>query len=217
MLHINLSTRPFYNQRAVRAALALAGAAALGLSVFTAARLVSLTRAQRDLAARAADADRRAQERRAEAERLLASVDRAEVEAVRLAVQEANRLIERRAFSWTVLFDRFEATLPANVRITGVSPQADAEGRLVLAVTVLSRDVADLDAFIQRLEETGAFRAVLARQEEVLPDGMLRSMVQGYYGATTAAAPPSSEPSGEPHEEERGSPPAGAGPPGASR
>ena len=44
------------------------------------------------------------------------------------AAREANQLIDRRAFSWTDLFNRFEETLPADVRIVAVTPQVDTRG-----------------------------------------------------------------------------------------
>ena len=38
------------------------------------------------------------------------------------AAREANLLIDRRTFSWTELFNQFEATLPADVRISTITP-----------------------------------------------------------------------------------------------
>ena len=48
MLRTNLSTRPFYNERAVRAALAALGALALGLTVFNAYEIIRLRAANSD-------------------------------------------------------------------------------------------------------------------------------------------------------------------------
>lgn len=211
MLRTNLSTRPFYNQRAIRAGLAVIGAAALAFTVYNAVQIVSLTREQRRLSNEATAAEARARELRRTGQQLRAELDRGEVEAVRLAATEANALIARRAFSWTSLFGHFEQTLPADVRIISVAPQADSEGRLMLAIAVNSRRVEDLDEFIRALEATGAFRAVLARQEEVMPDGLLRSIIQGYYGATAASPVLTSEPSEAATPQESG-PPATGGP-----
>jgi Tfp pilus assembly protein PilN len=194
MLRTNLSTRPFYNERAVRATLGALALLALGLSVYNAAEMAALTRERASLSASAGAAERRAAELRREGERLRAAVDRAEVEALQSAATEANLLIDRRTFSWTGLFNQLEATLPDEVRITSITPQADGAGRLMLAVVVVSRRVEDLDTFIRRLEGTGAFRAVLTRQEEVAADGLRRSVIQGYYGATAAGPALTSDP-----------------------
>jgi Tfp pilus assembly protein PilN len=105
-----------------------------------------------------------------------------------MAAEEANRLIDQRAFSWTDLFNQFEKTLPAEVRIAAVTPQIDANGRMVVSVTVISRRVEDLDGFIDALEKTGAFEGVLSRQELAQEDGTLRSIIQGYYNASGGAA-----------------------------
>jgi hypothetical protein len=86
------------------------------------------------------------------------------------------------------------------VRIASVTPQIDQAGRMLVAVTVVSRRVEDLDGFIEALEKTGAFQEVLSRQEVAQEDGTLRSVIQGYYrvagspGQQAAAAPPASEP-----------------------
>lgn len=184
MLRTNLSTRPFYNTRVVRVALAVALAGVLAFTAYNAAEVAALTSRQRYLAAQANADERRARELRSEGQSLRTALERSEVEGVQLAAREANQLIDRRAFSWTELFNQFEATLPGDVRITSVTPQSDSDGRMMLSVNVISRRVEDLDAFIRRLEETGSFRSVLTRQEEVMPDGMLRSAIQGYYGTT---------------------------------
>ncbi len=196
MLHTNLSTRPFYNERAVRALIALVALAVLVLSGYNAAQMVSLTRQQRELSVQAAEAERQARDLRVESERMRAALDRGQVESLQRAAAEANRLIDKRTFSWTRLFNQFEATLPGDVRITSVTPQSDSEGRLLLAVNVVSRRIEDLDTFIRQLEGTGAFRAVMTRQEERLQDGSLRSAIQGYYGEAAGVVVPESEPEG---------------------
>ena len=81
-------------------------------------------------------------------------INRDQLAAVQAAAREANQLIDRRAFSWTDLFNRFEETLPGDVRIAAVPPQVDPQGRMLVAVTVISRRVEDLDGFIEALEKT---------------------------------------------------------------
>jgi hypothetical protein len=78
------------------------------------------------------------------------------------------------------------------VRIAGVSPNLDSEGRMLVDIMVLSRRVDDLNEFIEALEATGHFTAVLARSNQVAEDGTWHSALQGYYGVPAAdAAPPS--------------------------
>ena len=63
-----------------------------------------------------------------------------------------------------------------------MQPQIDDQGRMLVAVTVISKRVEDLDSFIEELERTRAFRerALAAGRSE--DDGALRSVIQGYYG-----------------------------------
>lgn len=202
MLRTNLATRPFYNQRAVRVGLAAAALLAVVWSLYTAARIVSLTARNADLSARAATAEARVQELANQSRQIRQSLNRADVSATETAAREANLLIDRRAFSWTSLFNRFEETLPGDVRITAVQPQIDRDGRFVLAINVLSRSVEAVDAFISELEKSGAFHNTLPVSEQLQQDDTFRSVIQTRYTPSTAKPAATSEPgeSGEPRE-----------------
>ena len=203
MLRTNLSTRPFYNQRGVRLVLGLVAVVAVGLTVYNVAaiwRLSAQSAGQRQAAERN---ERDSRGLRDQARTIRQSLDRTALDAVQAAAREANELIDRRAFSWTDLFNRFETTLPADVRIASVQPETNKDGRMLVAVTVVSRKIEDLDQFIEALEKTGAFSEVLSRQENAEEDGTLKSLIQGFYGPPAAAAinspstvpaPPASEP-----------------------
>ena len=195
MLRTNLATRPFYNERAVRLGIA-AGIVLVGaLTAFNAGQILMLSQRNTELTTRASTAEARSRSLREQASALRKTVDQGDVSVVQAAAREANLLIERRAFSWTDLFNRFEETLPADVRIAAVQPQLDDQGRMLVAVTVVSKRVEDLDAFIEELERTRAFRGVLSRQDVSEEDGALRSVIQGYYGPD-AAVPASQTPAG---------------------
>jgi hypothetical protein len=182
MLRTNLATRPFYNERAVRLGIAAVVIAVAVLTAYNAAEILTLSQRNTDLATRTSTAEARSRSLREQASALRKTVDQGDIAVVQAAAREANLLIERRAFSWTDLFNRFEETLPPNVRIAAVQPQIDDQGRMLVAVTVISKRVEDLDSFIEELERTRAFRSVLSRQEVSEDDGALRSVIQGYYG-----------------------------------
>jgi Tfp pilus assembly protein PilN len=201
MLRTNLSTRPFYNERAVRAGIAAIVLLAIGLTAFNAVELWRLQRSNRELSQMVADSEREARDLRQRAQAIRQGIDRTRLEVVNIAAQEANALIDRRAFSWTDLLNHFQATLPADVRITAVQPQIDQAGRMLVAITAISRKNEDLDAFMDALEQSGVFRQVLSRQDAVEEDGTLRSVLQAYYGAassadTDAVPPPATSDSG---------------------
>jgi len=182
MLQTNLSTRPFYNVRAVQVVLGLLGAIVVGVTLFNLVQIARLTGSQRTLGASAAQAEQEAAQLRAEAARVRAQINPQELEVVAGAAREANSIIDRRAFSWTRLFGEFEATLPADVRITAVRPRLQ-NGNFVVAVGVEARRAEDLDAFIEALEKTGSFHNVLSLQEQTSEQGLIQAIIEGTYVA----------------------------------
>jgi len=190
---VNLSTRPFYNERLVRVVLGLVSLLVLGLTAFNVIQVMRLTSRDAEIRSQADAAEADAARLRSQAQVIRQTINREQLAAVQTAAREANQLIDRRAFSWTDLFNRFEATLPGDVRIASVTPQLDQQGRLLVAITVVSRRVEELDGFIEALEKTGAFREVLSRQEEAQEDGTLKSIIQGYYRPATIPPAPAPE------------------------
>ena len=182
MLRTNLSTRPFYNERVVRVAIGVAVLLTAALTAFNAAEILSLNQRSRALAEEAEVAEGKARDLRAQALVIRQSLNKQQLEAVQEAAREANVLIDRRAFSWTDLFNRFEETLPADIRIVAVAPQVDNAGRTLVAVTVISKEP-DIEPFFERLEATGAFSDMIGRNSTPEEDGTTRTVAQGYYNA----------------------------------
>jgi hypothetical protein len=193
MLHTNLSTRPFYNIRAVQALLGAVTALVMLLTMFNVVRLLQLGTSQRSLGARAVEAQTEAARLRSDAARIRAQVDAKELEVVSNAAREANAIIDMRAFSWSELFAQFEATLPENARITAVQPRVENDGRLLVSIRVEARQVQDLERFLDALEMTGTFQNVLTTDEQTTTDGLLEAIVEARYvqpmGETAASKP----------------------------
>jgi len=186
MLRTNLSTRPFYNERLVSALLGLAALVILALTVFNVAQVTSLTRRNAGLSGSVGQAETEAAELRQKAARARGQVDRQRLQAVLEASQEANRLIDRRVFSWTGLLNQLETTLPPDVRIQTIRPSTD-DDVLTIAMTVFARRPEDIDTFIERLEGTGSFRNVVPKQDTTTPEGLLEVLLEGQYIAAGAA------------------------------
>jgi hypothetical protein len=192
VLRTNLATRPFYNDRAVRAGLLVLALVAVGLTIFNAIEILRLESAGREARQLVAQNAEQAREMRDKARDIRQSINQAQLALVQTAAREANVLIDRRAFSWTALLNQFQLTLPADVRITGVSPDINDQGRMMVDITVFARRVDDLSEFVEALESTGHFTEVLSRTYNVEEDGTWRADLQGYYGVpATDAAPPS--------------------------
>lgn len=190
MIRNNLSTRPFYNVAAVRLWLAIAGALALAATVFNVTQVLRYSNSNTELVTRASNDEARAAEMRRNAQKLRASVDAAQVDSVSVDARQANDLIDRRTFSWTALFNRFERTLPDDVRITAVHPAIDKNRRIVLTVSVLARGVDDVNQFMENLDQTHAFFELRSRQEQTNDEGQIESVLEMIYRPPAAAGEP---------------------------
>ena len=162
MLRTNLATRPFYNEGAVRLVLLGLGLVVVAATLFNVARVIQLSRRDTQLVTQASRDEARATELRAAATRLRASVDPKTIERASTEARQANNLIDRRVFSWTDLFNRFETTLPEDVRITTIRPKVDPLRVILLTVIVSARAREDLNQFNDILEGNGYFRDLLA-------------------------------------------------------
>ena len=178
---INLSTRPFYNERAVHAALALVAAVVLALSAFNLWQVYVLSGRHAEVQGRLSRAESKTRELRDQATVIRRSINPRELEATVAAAREANVLIERRVFSWTEVLNQFETTLPASVRISSVRPRVERDGTMMVDVVVLARTVESVDAFIENLEKRGAFSDVLSREEFINEDGLIQASIEGRY------------------------------------
>ena len=182
MIRTNLSTRPFYNERIVYIWLIALAVVVAAATAFNASRVLKYSRSDTRLATQASRDEARAADLRREAARLRASVDPKQVDFAAADARQANELIDRRTFSWTELFNRFETTLPDEVKITAVRPRVDRDLGIVLGISVVAKNVDDINSFIQNLESTGAFTNV--RPVEERPDdqtGMLLSSLDAIY------------------------------------
>jgi len=177
----NLSTRPFYNDRAVQLWLFVLGLIVVAATLLNVARVIRYSRTDTELAGQASRDEARAADLRAEAARLRGSVDLQQIEVASTEAHQANELIDRRTFSWTDLLNQFEATFPDNVRIASVRPTIDDKGSLILSIDVVARSVDDVDELIGNLEGTGSFTNLLSIQDRFNPDGMFEATLEGHY------------------------------------
>lgn len=192
MITTNLSTRPFYNARAVTLWITVLAVVAGLATLVNVVRIAQYTRSDSALAQQATRDTEQAAALRADAGRLRSSVDAGQVQRISTEAQLANDLIDRRVFSWTELFNQFEQTLPPDVRVTAVRPSVDRTGRIQLLISVVARGVDDVNAFMENLEQTGAFRELLSRQEQINDEDQLEAVLESFYvparGAVDAGA-----------------------------
>ena len=186
MIRTNLSTRPFFNERAVHFWLLVVAAVVVLTTAFNVMRVLRYSRSDTTLAAQASLDENRSADLRQQAARLRATVDPKQVEFASTEARKANELIDRRTFSWTDLLNRLETTQPDDVRLVAVRPRVEKEGRIVLVINVVSKSVDDVDMFMQNLEETGAFANLRPVVEQVNDEGLIETALESDYVPSAA-------------------------------
>lgn len=190
MLTTNLSTRPFYNERAVRTILGIVLVLVIALTVFSLFKASALRTEERALSAQARGALDQADTLRAQTLAMTAQINPKELEAVSAAATEANTVISQREFSWTTLLQQIEGALPDDVRVTSVQPQVD-KGTTTIRMDVEAMSPEHLAAFMDALEKTGSFQRVLNRANNHDEDDLISAALEATYrpgGAPDAPA-----------------------------
>ena len=195
MLQINLSTRPFYNERAVHLALGLVGILVLALTTFNVTQVVKLSESHTGFTTPADQAEATADDVAHQTLTIQRDLDRDELEVAGANAQTANTLIDRRVFSWTEFFNRIESTLPADVMLTSVRPEIEPDA-MAVSMGVLGRRVEEIETFIERLEATRAFAELLPLQEEPTNEGLYRAALRGRYLQSAEQTPSGRNPGG---------------------
>jgi Tfp pilus assembly protein PilN len=180
VLRTNLSTRPFYNERGVRVALAAIAAVVLVLTAWQVVRVVRLSRQKTELNASIGRERREADDLRRRAADVRRNINTRQLATVGAAAKEANGLIEQRTFSWTALFNQLEATLPEDVMLVSIRPDFSG-GQTEVNLEIQARRSEDIAAFWDRLEKTGQFRNVEWSNETVTDDGLHRMTMRATY------------------------------------
>ena len=180
MLRNNLSTRPFYNDRAVHFVIGIVAVLVLALTGFNVFRMITLSRQNTELSSRINRDNAEAEQLSKMAADILRRVDKKELQLIADAAREANGLIDQRTFSWTAFFNRIESTLPPDVMLSAVRPTV-RDGVTRVNMTVLARRAEDIDEFIEKLEGTGAFSGMLSRSAEPTEEGTIRAVLHGRY------------------------------------
>ena len=189
MLRTNLSTRPFYNERAVHMAIGAIAVIVLALTSINVFRMITLSRQNTELSSRINNDHAEADQLAKMATDHLRRVDKDELQLVVDSAREANSLIDQRTFSWTAFFNRIEATLPPDVMLSAVRPIV-RDGITRVTMTVIARRAEDIDEFMEKLEATGAFEEVVPSQQDRTDEGLFRVALESVYTGTVEPVTP---------------------------
>jgi Tfp pilus assembly protein PilN len=207
VLRTNLSTRPFYNERAVHALAALVAVIVAGVAAWQVFHVVRLSRYKTELNASIQKHTSETGMRARDAARIRGGIDQKELAIVSAQAKEANELIEERTFSWTQLFNHLEATLPDDVMLVAVRPDFK-EGVTEINMDVQGRRSDDINAFWDRLEKTGAFHNVIWSNVSITEDGLNRMQMRATYTPAQPSAQPAAIKPAAPAQPPAAKPPA---------
>jgi hypothetical protein len=209
MLRTNLSTRPFYNERAVHLAIAGFALVVLGITAWNVISVLNLSRLNTELSSHVNRDHEEAARLTAMATDIRGRINQAELQRVVNAAREANTLIDQRTFSWTAFFNRLETTMPPDVMLAAVRPEID-EGVTRVTMQLLARRAEDVDEFFERLEATGAFEDVVPTRQDRTEDGLYRVTVESVYTGSAAETDEAEKPGDKPGVKPGDTPAAGA-------
>jgi hypothetical protein len=189
---VNLSTHPYEDTRQFwlrwGTGVALAAIITLGLVAQTAIgwyyarqdrRMINLIRQQ---------ITSRDQER-AKAEEFLG---RPQNRTVRDRSQFLNELIERKAFSWTQVFEELERVMPARLHVVSIRPEMDENSQLEIKLVVAGESADRALDLVRRMEQSPHFRQpqITAQNAQIASqtagDNIEFSITAGYIPATSA-------------------------------
>ncbi|HXT30238.1 MAG TPA: PilN domain-containing protein [Vicinamibacterales bacterium] len=216
MLRTNLSTRPFYNERAVHVAAGVVAVLAIAVAAWQVVRIVRFSQHKTDLNAVVTKDRAEAEKNEREAAQILGKLDKKEVAQVTAAATEANDLINQRTFSWTQLFNELQATMPEDVMLMTIRPEFK-DGVTTLTFDLQGKTAEDISDFWEHLEKIGTFHDVVWSTVQVTEQGFQRIQMKAVYtshapvpqNATTIPAPvPAPEPAAA--ENPAAAPPAAA-------
>jgi hypothetical protein len=185
VLRTNLSTRPFYNERAIHVVVGIAAVLVAALTVWNIVRVVTLSRQNTELATHVNADHAEAEQLTRMAAEIRSRIDQNELQQIVASARTANTLIDQRTFSWTAFFNYLEANMPPDVMLTSVRPSV-RDGVTSVSMSVLARRQEDSDELIEKLEATGAFENVLPVQQDH-DDGLYRVTISAVYVGADAA------------------------------
>jgi hypothetical protein len=187
VLRTNLSTRPFYNDRAIHVAVGVAAVLIAAVTLWNIVRVVTLSRQNTELATRVNSDHAEAEQLTKMAAEIRGRIDQNELQQIVASARTANALIDQRTFSWTAFFNHLEANMPPDVMLTSVRPSIK-EGVTLVTMGVVARRQEDSDELIEKLEATGAFENILPVQQDRSDEGLYRVTIEAVYVGTDAPA-----------------------------
>lgn len=87
-----------------------------------------------------------------------AFLDKPENRSVRDRSQFLNELIERKAFSWTQIFEELERVMPKNLHVVSIHPELDENNELEIKLVVAGESADRAIELVRHMEQSPRFR-----------------------------------------------------------
>jgi type IV pilus assembly protein PilN len=180
-LDINLATRPYEDAREfwMRWGLVVGvlGALTLALLVFAVRGWTEAGRDRHEIARLQAEIAKRDQER-SQAQSYL---DQAVNRSTRDQSQFLNGLIQRKAFSWTRVFEDLERVMPSDLHVASLRPEMNEQGQMQLDMKVIGDNRSGVVELVHRMEGSKHFQqAQLVDESQEADHGIVASVISIY-------------------------------------
>ena len=180
-LDINLATRPYEDAREfwMRWGLIVGvlGVLTLALLVFAVRGWTEAGRDRHEIARLQAEIAKRDQER-SQAQSYL---DQAVNRSTRDQSQFLNGLIQRKAFSWTRVFEDLERVMPSDLHVASLRPEMNEQGQMQLDMKVIGDNRSGVVELVHRMEGSKHFQqAQLVDETQEADHGIVASVISIY-------------------------------------
>jgi type IV pilus assembly protein PilN len=180
-LDINLATRPYEDAREfwMRWGLIVGvlGVLTLALLVFAVRGWTEAGRDRHEIARLQAEIAKRDQER-SQAQGYL---DQAVNRSTRDQSQFLNGLIQRKAFSWTRVFEDLERVMPSDLHVASLRPEMNEQGQMQLDMKVIGDNRSGVVELVHRMEGSKHFQqAQLVDETQEADHGIVASVISIY-------------------------------------
>lgn len=179
IIKLNLASRPTRNYTLYFLGCVLLSVTAVAFTTYNATSLFSSLEKSSALQAKIAEQEKVRSETQTKSAVLRNKIASIKTPDFVSETEFLNNAIKRRVFSWTTLFDQFEAIFPNNVRMLSVTPSI-ADEEIKIRMEVSGRDLNDIVQLIKVLQAQPAFSEVVFKSERREKEGLSASITLLY-------------------------------------
>ena len=163
-ININLASRPFRNEALFYSIYAMVVVVVVGLSFYNWLNYVHYADNSRKIKQEILQKESALRRQRHELSYYESTFEPRKVEELSRQVDFVNRIISRRRFSWTELFNHFERIMPPRIMMVSIVPIVE-EGRIKINLRLIGDGYPNILKFIKNLEQSPVFSSIYPTTE----------------------------------------------------